>query len=225
MRNALLTSISGDAEFGWGGINRRKEKRWYLPYGAMKVDIEFAGRTGELMVTNLSLGGLGGQTTDFNLREGAAVRLHPTVEGAVFDAKVERLDFSRVGLSATDRQALTCMIDLARLGRATQLHHGRDGEIVVEGFLGIGAHSEMRRALKFKVIDLARVSGMDRFGLGILYAHQEQGCKIAGCRGQIRHLLQCANFCKNCLPHNPTNDCPRFEFAANAQKQSERRAR
>ena len=39
-----LTSGSGAGEFGWDGINRRKEKRWYLPAQTVQAGRTSVGR-------------------------------------------------------------------------------------------------------------------------------------------------------------------------------------
>lgn len=210
MKKTRNLALGENIESSWNGINRRREKRWYLPIGILKLEVSSNGKQGELIVTNLSMSGLGGRITEDIVREGTVMELHHRETGIRFKARAERVLFSRVGMSSADKAVLGSLIESVKEKHATQLHHRKDGEIVVEGFLGIGAHHEMRREMRFNVIDLSQVHGMDLFGLGILFAHQENGARISGCKGKIKHLLGLSRFCDTCTPHNPGRDCPRY---------------
>lgn len=175
---------------------RRLRRRWHLTTDALEGELLAGAVRIPVSVTDVSESGLGGKMADRDtLPSEMSVRIVLGEPSLVLHGVVKNSQHGRVGLHVGDREAMGQLVELARSRKAVAVA-GRNGSVRVEGFVGFSARRDMRISRKLNEVDLSGATGIDSFGLGILLAHVERGCRLKGCKGPVADLLSIAGFCE-----------------------------
>lgn len=176
---------------------RRLRRRWHLTPNTVEGELVAGHIRIPISVTDVSEGGLGGKMTTrevFLARE-MNVRLALGDPCMVLHGVVKNSQHGRFGIHVADRETMARLVDLAKTKKAVAVA-GRNGSVRVDGFVGFSARRDMRISRPLSEVDLSGATGIDSFGLGILLAHVEKGCRLKGCRGAVAELLSIAGFCE-----------------------------
>lgn len=176
------------------GKERRRHVRWHAPVGVLPAEIATPALRVPVSIADVSAAGFGIRVGGAVIKEGTSIRLVVRERNLSLRGEVRNVRHDRVGVVSGDSAVLTELVRLAMDRRACAAR-GANGRVSVQGFLGFNARWDLRLSRPIEEIDMRGAAGIDSFGLGILLAHMEKGCRVSGCSGEVAHLVGLAGLC------------------------------